>query len=117
MALHHAGVFGDADALLREQHLAYVLRALSDADIWHARVRDVVDWWCQREMLGLAVTGSAVTLRNPNRVPITGVRVVRESRDGVVVRPLPTLPAGGSFTLDLACADGAAPAARRATCA
>ncbi|MCC6766461.1 MAG: polysaccharide deacetylase family protein [Deltaproteobacteria bacterium] len=99
VALVHGGVFDEADADLRMEHLEFVYRQLRRADVWLAAMEDIADWWCRREALKLSVKGRAVHVTNTGAQPIAGARVVIERDGGDCVLNVPPLPAGAQIAL------------------
>ncbi|MCC6849211.1 MAG: polysaccharide deacetylase family protein [Deltaproteobacteria bacterium] len=99
VALVHGGVFDEADADLRMEHLEFVYRKLRRGDVWLAGMEDIADWWCRREALTLTVKTSAVHVANTGSQPVAGARVVIERAGGDCVLNVPPLPAGAQIAL------------------
>ncbi len=94
VALVHAGVFGDADAICRETHLAHVAAALRHPGTWLTTPEAVVRWWCAREQVHVRIDNGTLRVRNGGADVLAGV-VVTIERDGALERiELPALAAG-----------------------
>jgi len=107
VALVHAGVFGDRDAEVRADHLAFVRYQLGHPDFWLAGIGQVAEWWCAREALRLCVYGREVSVTNAGSSAIVGVRLVVDRAEGEAVRqvviPLPALVSGAAVTVRIPC--------------
>lgn len=99
VALVHAGVFGDRDAAVREEHMAFVHDQLQHPDTWLASVNEIVDWWRGREALQLTLLDGAVHIRNEGERRIAGVRLVVEQEMSETVLPVRPLDPGAQITL------------------
>lgn len=88
----HAGVFGRRDAARRGAHLGFVRRRLRYAGMWLTSTGAVAEWWHAREGLRMRVENEMLEVTNYGHAPVSGARVVFETRDGSsTVRDLPTL--------------------------
>ena len=99
VALVHAGVFGDHDAAVREDHLQFVCSQLRHADVWLATLGQIAAWWRQREALRLSRRDGTVVIRNDGAEPIAGVQVVIERDGDSTTLTLPPLAAGAETVL------------------
>ncbi len=95
VALVHAGVFGDHDAAVREEHLEFVYRQLQHAEVWLATLGQIAAWWRQREALRIFRRDGVVVVHNHGTQQIAGVQVVIERDGAAATYTLPPLAAGG----------------------
>ncbi len=102
VALVHAGVFGDQDAALREEHVAFVCQQLRHPDTWLAGMDQIADWWCRREALRLSLRDNNMHLINEGQQPVASVRLVFEYNAGTTTVAVPALQPGARTTIALA---------------
>jgi hypothetical protein len=102
VALVHAGVFGDQDAALREEHLAFVCRQLRHSDTWLAGIEQIADWWCRRESLRVSLRDNNIHVINEGQQPVASVRLVFEYDAGTTTLAMPVLQPGARTTIALA---------------
>lgn len=107
VALVHAGVFGDRDADVRAEHLAFVRGQLQQSGFWLAGIGQIADWWRGRDALRLTVRDRDLRIKNTANCPLEGVRVVVEELVGKAVGktviPLPPLDVGTEVAVKLPC--------------
>lgn len=101
VALVHAGVFGDADADRREDHLAAVWEAVRHPDTWLTTPGAVADWWQRREQLRLEVRDDSVLITNEGEGCVGGIRLVADHPWGSTSFDLPPLAPGASAAVQL----------------
>jgi peptidoglycan/xylan/chitin deacetylase (PgdA/CDA1 family) len=98
-ALVHAGVFGDRDAERRERQLEFLLGHMRHHDVWLASVSEIVEWWCRREALHVAVQGDTAVVTNGGTETVSGVRIAAEDRHATCWQAVPALAPGESAFL------------------
>ncbi len=97
VAIVHGGVFGDEDALVRGEHLDFVVKTLSRAGMWLTSQDQIADWWHRREEVYATIDGGGIEVTNRGGNAIEGLVV----RYGGNSYPLPLLAPNDSHRIEL----------------
>jgi hypothetical protein len=99
VALVHAGVFGDRDAELREQHRRFVARELSAGETWLPHIRELLDWWRARENLTITWRRGTPCVHNSGHRTVHHVRAVVDDGRNEFLMAVPPVEPGATVAL------------------